>query len=68
MFGLLGSSEKLLDVLRYLLRLTDDILCAWQGGVFLALLFWLHCFRGWAGAAKDAKKQKRMNIGPHNNI
>ena len=52
-FGLLSSSQKLLYVLSYLLRLTDDILCAWQGGVFLTLLFKLHSFRGCKGAAKN---------------
>lgn len=57
MFGLLGSSQKLLYVLSDLLCLTDDVLCAWQGGIFLTLLPWLPCFRGWKGAAANEKKQ-----------
>lgn len=39
MFGLLGSSLKFLYVLNNLLCLTDDILSAGKGGIFLTLLF-----------------------------
>lgn len=56
MFGLLCSSQKLLYVLSDLLRLADDVLCARQGGVFLSLLPWLHCFRGWKRAAVNEEK------------
>lgn len=38
MFGFLGSSEELLDILSDLLRLTDDVLRARHGGVFPTLL------------------------------
>lgn len=61
-FGLLGSSQKLLYVLSDLLRLTDDILCARQGGIFLTLLLWLHRFRGWKRAARNAKEKKRLSL------
>jgi len=55
--GLLGGSQELLYVLSDLLRLTDDVLCAWQGGIFLPLLPQLHCFRGWKRAAVNEKEK-----------
>lgn len=51
MFGFLGSSEELLDVLGDLLRLADHVLRARHGGVFPALLSWLRCIGSWEGAA-----------------
>lgn len=56
MFGLLGSSQKLLYVFGDLLCLTDDVFCAWQGGIFLPLLPWLHCIRSWNRTATNEKK------------
>lgn len=51
MFGFLGSSEELLDVLSDLLGLTDDVLRARHGGVFPALLSRLRRIMSWEGAA-----------------
>lgn len=50
-FGLLGGSQQLLDVLGDLLRLADDVLGARQRGVLLALLPRLRAVRGRQGAA-----------------
>lgn len=62
MFGLLGSSQKLLDVLSDLLRLTDDVLCARQGGILLTLLLLVGCFRGSKRAATNKNRELTTDL------
>lgn len=62
MFGLLGSSQKLLDVLSDLLRLTDDVLCARQGSILLALLPLVGCFRGSKRAATSKNRKLTTDL------
>lgn len=57
MFGLLGCSQKLLDVFGDLLSLADDVLGARQRGVLLPLLPRLHSVRRWKWAATNKKTQ-----------
>lgn len=61
MFGLLGSSQKLLYVLSDLLGLTDDILRARQRGIFLPPV-WFHSIRGWRWAATKAKQKHFISV------
>lgn len=59
MFGLLGSSQELLDVFGDLLRLADDVLSARQRGILHTLLPLLASVRGHQRAAVRARKQRR---------
>lgn len=59
MFGLLGGSQELLDVLGDLLRLADDVLGARQRGVLHALLPRLSSVRGRQRAAGRDRIERR---------